>query len=220
VVPDGVETDALRAATPFATAGVVVLAADRLDRSTGVARAIAAMPSLPSEFRLVIVGDGSARDRLSAYAADLQVSSRVQFVGAVSDAVLYRWLRTAGVVVGLAGEHGSGSLVTEARAAGASVVASDLPAHREAAESPGGGHVVFVPPKGSPLDVADAIEETAQLSILHSAAALSPSAPSWQSVVDSTWTIYRDLVGRPFRRARDSGAREVVALPARAREAG
>ena len=53
------------------------------------------------EFWLVVVGDGPARGRLAAYAADLRVSSRVRFVGAVPDPVLYRWLRTARVVVTL-----------------------------------------------------------------------------------------------------------------------
>jgi glycosyltransferase involved in cell wall biosynthesis len=211
VVPDGVDTEALRAAEPFETAGVVVLAVDRLDGPTWVKRAIAAMPSLDPEFRLVVVGDGPARHRLAAYAADLRIASRVQFAGSVSDAALYRWLRTARVVVTLAGERGSGSQVTEARAAGASVVASDLPIHREAAERPGGSHVIFIAPKGSPLDVADAIDEAARVSVLPSAG-LAFSAPSWQSVADSTVMLYEQLVGADPRPAPGRGAGELVGV--------
>lgn len=210
VVPDGVDTEALRAARPFVTAGVVVLAVDRLDGPTWVRRAIAAMPSLDPEFRLVVVGDGPARERLAAYAADLGISARVQFAGAVSDAVLYRWLRTARVVITLASERGSGSQVTEAGAAGVSVVASDLPIHREAAERPGGSHVIFVAPKGSPLDVADAIDEAARVSVLPSA--FSP--PSWQSVADSTLTLYEGLIGADHRPARERRARALAGVPA------
>jgi glycosyltransferase involved in cell wall biosynthesis len=220
VVPDGMDAEALSAATPFETAGVVVLAADRLDRGTGVERAIAAMPSLAPEFRLVILGDGPALERLAAYAADLRVSSRVQFAGPVSDPVLHRWLRTAGVVVSLPGERGSGSLVAEARAAGASVVASDLPVHRDVAERPGAGHVVLVAPHGSPLDVADAIDEAARLSILPSTRTLAPAASSWDSVVESTWTLYRHLAGGPARSARGSGTRQAVRLSTRTGRAG
>jgi glycosyltransferase involved in cell wall biosynthesis len=195
VIPDGVDIEAMSAARPFATPGPVVLAVDRLDRPGGVGRAIAAMPSLDADIRLVVVGDGPARDRLRAFAGDLRVSSRVRFVGAVPDAILYRWLRTARVVVALAGERGSESQVAEARAAGASVVASDLPSHRQAAERPGGGHVIFVTPNGSPLDVADAINEAAGVSVLPRARTLSLSAPSWDSVVDSTWMLYEKLFG-------------------------
>jgi glycosyltransferase involved in cell wall biosynthesis len=193
VVADGADLDALGEAEPYANAGTVVLAVDRLDRGTWVGRAIASVPSLAPEFRLVVVGDGPARGRLAAYAADLRVSSRVQFAGAVSDAVLYRWLRTARVVVSVGRVCGSGSQVTEARAAGASVVASDLPVNREAAERPGGGHVIFVLADASPLDVADAIDEAARVSVLPSAPGVG-LATSWESVVDSTWSIYLQLI--------------------------
>jgi glycosyltransferase involved in cell wall biosynthesis len=213
VVPDGVDAAALREATPFPAEETVVLAVDRLRWGSGVERAIAAMPSLPAEFLLVVVGDGPALRRLVAYAADLQVSERVRFVGRVADPVLYRWLRTARVVVTLPAEHGSGTLLTEARAAGAPVVVSDLPVHRQAAERPGGGEVIFVAPKGSPLDVADAVVEAAGLSALRGGNAVSPLIPSWESVVDSTWMLYRELLGDPVRPAYAAGA-EVVELTA------
>ncbi|MGZ6692457.1 MAG: glycosyltransferase family 4 protein [Solirubrobacteraceae bacterium] len=194
VVPDGVDLDAMHEAEPYATTGAVVLAVDGLDRGTWVDRAIAAVPGLAPEFSLVVVGDGGSRGRLTAYAADLRVASRVRFVGAVPDAVLYRWLRTARVVVTLGRSGGTGAQVTEARAAGASLVASDLPINREAAECPSGGHVIFVSADASPLDVADAIEEAAAVSVLPSTSGAG-LAPSWQSVVDSTLLLYGQLIG-------------------------
>jgi glycosyltransferase involved in cell wall biosynthesis len=170
------------------------------------------MPSLDPEFRLVVVGDGPARARLSAFAADLHISSRVRFVGAVSDELLFRWLRTARVVVSLPGDGGSGSLVAEARVAGVAVVASDLPVHRQAAGRPGLGPVVFVAPRGSPLDVADAIEEAARHPISSSAALLPSSATSWESVIDSTWRLYRRLVGESIDSEPERTPSEVVDL--------
>jgi glycosyltransferase involved in cell wall biosynthesis len=214
VVPDGVDVPALMAAEPFAISGSVVLAVDRLDRAAGVGRAIAALPSLDPDFRLVVVGDGPARERLSAFAADLRTASRVQFVGAVPDAVLYRWLRTARVVVSLASERSSGSLVTEAVAAGVSVVASDLPIHRRVAERLGGGHVIFVAPRGSPLDVADAIEEAVRPSVSTHAGLASYAVPSWESAVTSTWELYQALVEGSLEVERGRASAELVDLSA------
>jgi glycosyltransferase involved in cell wall biosynthesis len=210
VVPDGIDPEAIRSAEPFDVPGNVVLAVDRLDRSTGVGRAIAAMASLDPEFRLVVVGAGPARDRLQAFADDLRVSSRIQFTGPVSDAVLHRWLRTARVVVSLPAERSSGTAVTEGCAAGVSVVASDLPTHRDAAERVGGA-VIFVAPRGSPLDVADAIEEASQLSVIPTPDLLTSSAASWDAAVDATWDLYAEMLA-PHPSERDDGAKELVGL--------
>lgn len=194
VVPDGIDFEAIRSAEPFEAPGTVVLAVDRLERGTGVGRAIAAMASLGPDFQLVVVGAGPARDRLEAFAHDLRVSSRVRFTGPVSDAGLHRWLRTARVVVSLAAERSSGTAVTEACAAGVSVVASDLPIHRFAAERVGGG-VIFVAPRGSPLDVADAIAEGSQLGVIPNPDLLSSTATSWDATVDATLELYHELLG-------------------------
>jgi hypothetical protein len=132
----------------------------------------------------------------------------------VSDEFLYRWLRTARVVVSLPGDRGSGSLLAEARAAGVAVVASDLPIHRLAAERPGLGHVVFVSPRGSPLDVADAIEEAARLPTSSNGALLSSSTRTWEAVVESTWKLYRLLLGDPVDSEPEHAPSEVVDLTA------
>ena len=195
VVPIGVDAAAIQAANPFPDAGEVVLTVGHLERSRRVERAIAAMASLDSAFRLIVVGDGPARHRLRARAADLRVAPRVQFVGSVPDTVLYRWLRTARVVVALSEQDSSGLQVTEALTAGAPVVASDIPVHREAAARFDRGFVIFVSPTGSPLEVADAIAEAGRLSVPSAASALATPC-SWDSVVDCMWGLYGRLLGR------------------------
>ena len=98
-IPDGVDVAAIRAARAFDRSGQVVLVVGRLERYRRVERAIAAMAGLDPSFELVVLGEGPARRRLEAHAADQGVSPRVRFVGSVSRPTHYRWLRTASVVV-------------------------------------------------------------------------------------------------------------------------
>jgi glycosyltransferase involved in cell wall biosynthesis len=192
VVPQGVDTAAIRAAARFSTLTTVVLTVGRLERRKRVDRAIAAMASLTPTLELVVVGDGPARRRLMGHAADLQVSSRVRFTGPVSDADLHRWLSTAGLVVTLSQQEAFGLQVLEGIAAGAPVVASDIPAHREAGDYAGDLGVTFVSPEGSPLEVADAISNAVTIP----APAPARPLPSWAEVVDRTLALYEELIRR------------------------
>jgi glycosyltransferase involved in cell wall biosynthesis len=190
VVLPGVDLATIEAARPFAYPGSVVVAAGRLERHKRIDRAIAAMAALDPEFRLAVVGAGPAREKLLAHAEDLRVSSRVNFVGSVADAELYRWLRTASVVVALADQEFSGQHVTEALCARAQVVASDIPVHRESAFDAGVG-VTFVSATGSPLDVADQISEAASVSVPQQ---LRLELPTWDETVDRTLAVYRAVI--------------------------
>jgi glycosyltransferase involved in cell wall biosynthesis len=207
VVPQGVDTGAIRDASPFPAVSPLVLAVGRLVRYKRVDRAIAAMAGLVPTFELVVIGDGPARRRLKAYAADLQVSSRVRFAGQVSDADLHRWLRTARLLVALSEQEAFGLQVLEGVAAGTPVVASDIPAHREAASFARAG-VTFVSPEGSPLEVADAISIATEDPVVAADAPL----PSWGDVVDATLEVYEGLmrsgVSTEARRAREARAPE------------
>jgi glycosyltransferase involved in cell wall biosynthesis len=193
VVPTGVDVAAIEAARPFGHPGRVVLTAGPLQRYMRVDRAIAAMASLDPAFSLVVIGEGPARHKLLAHAADLHVSSRVRLLGAIPDAQLYRWLQTARVFVTLAEHHPSGRQVVEGLTAGTAVVASDTPVHREAASYGDGAGVLFVSPEGSPLEVSDAISRASEM-VVHSTAPMS--IPRWSDVVDGTLTLYEALVRR------------------------
>jgi glycosyltransferase involved in cell wall biosynthesis len=191
----GVDAEAIAAARPFSgPARSTVLARGPLERRRRVDRAIGAMASLADSYRLVIAGAGPAAGRLAAHAADLRVASRMTFLGPVADSELYRWLRTARVVVALADQASSGIEVTEALAAAIPVVASDIPVHREAAGAVAGAGVTLVSPEGSPLEVADAISVAVLAREVAPPAAI---ATSWDAVADATLSAYeRSLDGR------------------------
>jgi glycosyltransferase involved in cell wall biosynthesis len=196
----GVDAEAIEAAAPFAHPGTAVLALGPLERRRRVDRAIGAMASLDGDLRLVIAGQGPAVPRLAAHAEDLRVASKVDFVGPVGDPDLYRWLRTARVLVALADQGSSGIDVIEGLAAGIPVVASDIPVHREAVARAGDADVIFVSPEGSPLELADAI------SVAVSRRAVAPKAesgPSWDAVADAMLGMYERSVAR----TRSNGAR-------------
>jgi glycogen synthase len=195
-LPVGVDTVELRAAAPFPLAARILLAVGPLERRLRLDRAIAALPSLDTRFRLVVVGDGPERHHLRAYADDLRVSARVWwFPRPIPEAFFYRWLRTATVTLALASEEHSGLLVMEAMAAGTPVVASDIAVHREVAIKAGVGSVLLIPPEGSPLDVADAISAAAAVQAEGSARpSLNGSITTWRDVVESTWAAYRRLI--------------------------
>jgi glycosyltransferase involved in cell wall biosynthesis len=201
VLPNGVDIGPIQSAEPLQWSKSAVLSVGRLERYQRIDRAIAAMAGLDPGSQLVVVGRGSLRRSLHAHAADLLVSSRVKFVGALPDEKLYRWLRTARVLVTLAEEETSGLQLLEAVAAGVPAVASDIPAHREAASYADGTGVRFVPPAGSPLEIADAIVEAATLSVPTTARL---RLPTWDAVVDTTLALYEAaMLGRP----RSPGAR-------------
>jgi glycosyltransferase involved in cell wall biosynthesis len=195
VVLPGVDVDAIEAASAYPSSRGVVLAVARLERSNGIDRAIAAMAATDASLRLLVIGDGSARERLQAYAADLRLTLRVDFAGSLPDHELYRWLRSARVVVALPEQHGSGLELLEALAVGTPVVASDIPAHREVVAQFANPPVVFVPPTGSPLQVADAIADAAGRPV--HAYTDESLVRSWESVVDDTWELYRELIDGP-----------------------
>jgi glycosyltransferase involved in cell wall biosynthesis len=201
VVGPGVDMASIRAADPIGFSGEVVLSVVPLERHGGLASTIAALAALDGDFKLVVLGSGPGRRSLEAFAADLQVRPRVHFLGRGSASELHRWLRTARVLVAMAGDPPFSLALLEAVAAGAPIVAADIPIHREVAAYAGDAGVTLIPLASSPLAIADAIDAAARTRL----ALPTPDAiPSLPDMAERTVDVYAAVVGRrPLLRAAD-----------------
>lgn len=100
----------------------ILLSTSRLTVQKGIDIAIRALPSLPADAVLVVLGEGQERPRLEALADHLGVAGRVFLLGRVPDVAA--WLRRAHVYVHPARWEGFGLGVLEAMHAALPVVAS------------------------------------------------------------------------------------------------
>lgn len=194
VVPLGVDAAEILAARPVTPepGRVAVLSAGRLEPYKQADRVLDAVATLPRAFEAVVLGEGSQRAVLAERAAEAGLAGRVRLPGHVSRAELLGRMRGADVFVSLSRHESFGLVVAEAAEAGAAVVASDIPAHREVAERLA-ERVRFVGPDASAQDVAAAIREAA---LLGRAPAGSTAVASWDDTVDATLAVYEEVLGR------------------------
>jgi glycosyltransferase involved in cell wall biosynthesis len=187
VIPNGVDVDAIERAEPFASASPVVLVLGRLVPYKRVETVLRAVAGLDRDAELVVVGDGGERTGLERLAADLGVAAR--FRGHVASSEVARWLRTAAVVVSASEQEAFGLTLLEALTAGARVVASDLPAHREVAGAWSDGDAVRLVEDRARL--TDAIRD--QLDGGRLPAHRRPRW-SWRDVADRVAAAYDDVL--------------------------
>jgi glycosyltransferase involved in cell wall biosynthesis len=188
VIPNGVDVDAIQAARPYDQQSIVVLSAGRLEAYKQVDLTVRAVAHLNARFVLHVTGDGPERPRLQQLAAQLGLGNRVQFLGTVSTSSLHRWYRTASSCVSMSTNEAQSVTILESLAAGASVVASDIPAHRDLQRRIG-GNIQLLPVAASPGELARAIAASSLKSQSGSAA-----VPTWEQVADQTMDVYRAVV--------------------------
>src|SRR5450755_4602548 len=186
----GFDRATIAGARPFTARQRVILTVDRLTRWAGIHRIISALPALGPSYAVVVAGTGRGRGMLEAHADYLQVADQVRFLGAVSDEVLHRWLRTASVIATLKEESLWGGTLLTAACARVPIIASDIPANREAAAQTSRDGIEFVSRRASPFAIADAVRRL-------TAPGTGPRAevvPSWENVGERTVSIYAELL--------------------------
>ncbi|MDQ2745623.1 MAG: glycosyltransferase family 4 protein [Chloroflexota bacterium] len=191
-IPNGVDVAAIRGAQPFpGQQKHLILSAGRLAAYKGVDRVLGALARLDDRFELCAIGDGPARADLEAVAARLGVKARVHFLGQVDQALLYRWYRTAAVYASLSSQEAFGMTLLEALAAGAAVIASDIPAHREVLRMAGPVRAALVPVDAPSAEVAAAMQAMAENP---PGTREGPDIRSWDDVVQQTLMVYDALL--------------------------
>jgi glycosyltransferase involved in cell wall biosynthesis len=111
------------------TGGFTICASGRLAPQKGLDVLLEALakagPELPSDWRLVILGEGWWKGELEAIAAELDLSERITFLGRIANP--YPVMRAADLFVHPARWEGFGLVLTEALSLGLPIVASDCP---------------------------------------------------------------------------------------------
>jgi phosphatidyl-myo-inositol alpha-mannosyltransferase len=161
IVPNGVDVARFAGAEPFAQlradARPTLLFVGRLEKRKGLEPLVRAFTLLKAErpdLRLLVVGDGPERDRCQQL-LPARLRSDVTFLGRVAQEDLPRFYASCDLYVSPAlGGESFGIVLLEAMAAGAPIVASDLPGYRSVARDGVQGRLVA---PGDPRALADAI---------------------------------------------------------------
>ena len=193
VIPNGVDTGALATALPYPDEAPTIVSLGRLEPYKSVAELVRVMPQIPAPTQLVIIGEGSARPSLEKLVVELGLSDRVRFTGFVATDVMHRWLRTAQVLVSLSDHEAFGMVPLEAVCAGARVVLSDIPAHREIIRDFLGEAAIPIR-RGDPTALVAAIGHQ-----LRQPGRVDAALPDWSDVARRTLEVYRSRPHHPDR---------------------
>lgn len=198
VIPNGVDVAYFAGGAPNAERGASVVFVGRLEPRKGAMVLADALPALLErhpEATVTFVGDGpqapDLRRTLSTWPPD-----RARCAGQLGEAELAEVLRSAAVVVAPA-LHGEsfGIVLLEAMAAGAAVVASDLPGYRSVVVPHDNG--LLVPPGDSGAlasAIAALLDDPDRRTALTSAGERTAAAHDWAVVADRVRDRYRRLV--------------------------
>lgn len=123
-------------------AGRVLLSVGHLIERKGHHVAIAALPKLPADTVLVIVGSGPERGRLEGLAATLGVTGRVRFAGQIPNEALKWWYSAADALVLCSSREGWANVLLESMACGTPVIATNIWGTPEVVSTPAAGELM------------------------------------------------------------------------------
>ncbi|MCI4337320.1 MAG: glycosyltransferase family 4 protein [Thermoplasmata archaeon] len=176
----------------------VIAFTGRLVPHKGIDALLRALPKLPPDVTLLVIGRGPRLAQLQSTARRLRVEDRVKFCADVGDDDLPEYLRLAELFVFPSQNRleGFGLAVAEAMAVGLPVIIADMPGVREVIEPGREGLLV------EPMLVEDLAEKIAGLlndpplrqRMATAARARAEARYGVETVVDQLLTLYRSLI--------------------------
>lgn len=94
-----------------------------------VVRAFCTLATRRPDLAFSVIGDGSLRDELETIVRDAGLTDRIAFLGFQRDPIPH--MAKAGIVVSMSHHEGLPNVLLESVALGTTIVASDIPEHRE-----------------------------------------------------------------------------------------
>jgi glycosyltransferase involved in cell wall biosynthesis len=189
VIPNGVNVDEIARSTPFLSSGKLLLYVGRLGKYKNIHLAIQSMPHLPEEYRLIIIGNGSYKEKLLQLIERLHVTGRVQILSGLSNEDVYRWYKTCDLVLNLSSQEAFGLTVIEGLAAGKPVLVNNQTALVEMATRFGQVYPVdttTLPPTQLAKQIVSACDSRVKAPELNEY--------SWDSIAERIQSLYTSLV--------------------------
>jgi 1,2-diacylglycerol 3-alpha-glucosyltransferase len=129
-------------------------------------RAFAKAYTIHPDIRLVLIGDGTARQSLEEFVSELGIAERVTFTGALPFEEIPRYLKAADVFVFASVTETQGLVTIEAMAAGLPIVAVDGPGTRDIIEHGKQGFLVENDPDALAKGINKVLSDSQRLSRL------------------------------------------------------
>lgn len=183
--------DAARAELGWRGDRRIVLSIGHLIERKGHHHLIAALPNLPYDVDVKIVGAGEWRERLEAQAARIGASNRVEFCGAIAHERLHVACSAADVLALLSSREGWPNVVLESLACGTPVVATRAGGTPEILREAAVGTLVD---STAPAAVAAAVTELLEHPRDRAALRAFAERHSWQETVEALDRVFAEAV--------------------------
>lgn len=153
--------------------------------------AIAALPLLPTDTSLVIVGSGPERESLDRLARKLGVADRVRFAGQIPNAELKTWYSAADVLLLCSSREGWANVLLESMACGTPVVATNIWGTPEVVATREIGRLMA---ERTPAALVNALQDLMQSYPNRTDVRKYAERFSWQETTDAQLALFREIV--------------------------